>query len=423
MKTLSFIGLAAALFAAPAQAQEYSTSTMRQIGMEESFTLALAKSETLAQQGEGIAALEAAERLIQSSFRPTASLNGSQFWQDTGKSGSNPPNKTNLYVNGHYEAYSGMRDYLNARSAGEQTGAARLNLARAKQSLYMNVANAYLNLLVQQKQIVVRQAQLAITQNRIKELLSRERIGRSRKSEVIAAESQLAQDESQLQDTLGQERFAQHALKFLTGLETDLSPLPVTRPPAPPIDDFLARLPSRPDIAALRKNIAAQILQEDIQRRMLWPTLALDGNYYAKRPDSLSGIRWDFTASVQVPLYTGGEVDAKVSQLQAGRRSSELALRLAERQAQTDVRQNYDNLVYSLSTEKALEKALTLAEENGKAQAADYKYGLVTNLDVLNALDTLQTTRLQLEQAHAETYRAYVALDVAAGGPAAQEKK
>jgi len=62
-------------------------------------------------------------------------------------------------------------------------------------------------------------------------------------------------------------------------------------------------------------------------------------------------------------------------------------------------------------------KAAALAEENFKLQSKDYTHSLVTNLDVLNAQNTLLQVRLSLEQARAQACLAGVELDVAAGGP------
>jgi outer membrane protein TolC len=60
---------------------------------------------------------------------------------------------------------------------------------------------------------------------------------------------------------------------------------------------------------------------------------------------------------------------------------------------------------------------MTLAEANAKAQNADYRHGLVTNIDVLASLTTVQSTRLRLDAAQIQAFFARVRLEVAAGGP------
>jgi len=141
--------------------------------------------------------LEATERQIRSLFLPSltgiASETSAERSTDKGEAG----------INLSYSLFNGMRDYITARSSGLKTGAAKLALARAKQSLYLNVAQAYLSLTNVRQEIEVRQNQLAVTGDRLKELETREAVGRSSKSEVLAARTQLAQDDSSLQDAKG----------------------------------------------------------------------------------------------------------------------------------------------------------------------------------------------------------------------------
>lgn len=61
-------------------AQELSTAPAanRLITLTEAFRLALAKSEVLAAQGEGVAQLKAFERQLKASFHPELSLNTSE---------------------------------------------------------------------------------------------------------------------------------------------------------------------------------------------------------------------------------------------------------------------------------------------------------------------------------------------------------
>ncbi len=60
---------------------------------------------------------------------------------------------------------------------------------------------------------------------------------------------------------------------------------------------------------------------------------------------------------------------------------------------------------------------MTLAKANAKAQAEDYRHGLVTNIDVLTSLTAVQATELRLDQARLQAFDDGVRLEVAAGGP------
>ncbi len=397
------------------KAQEFSTTTMRPITMGETYRLALAKSETLAQQAEGIKRFEAAESLISAAFRPFFDLNAAQGKQQ------NSPSSTKAFLSGGYSLFSGMRDYISAKAAAAQTGAARLDLERARQQLYLSSAQGYLNLLLAQQEVFIRLEQMRVTAKRITELEARADIGRSRKSEVVAAKTQLAQDRANYLAAAAAERLAQQALMFITGLDTDLAPkeYAVSRDAA--LDEYLKLALLRPDLAARRRSLEAYNYLADVQDHNLWPTVDLSANYYVVRRPLPSPVdRWDGAIALNVPLYTGGAARAQKDSAYAARSAAALELRLVERQALTDVRSAYEERKYSLLQTVSLTEALALALDNARYQQEDYKLGLVTNLDVLSALNSVLQTRLALSQAKVQENFTLIKLETAAGLEAKQ---
>ncbi|MCX5785475.1 MAG: TolC family protein [Elusimicrobia bacterium] len=382
------------------------------ISLDQAFKLTLAKSETLASSAEGIKQLEAAERQIKSYFLPSLNLNTSETLNaaQTGKFQS--------AVSLSYSIFDGMRDYIAAKAAGLVTGSARLEFARARQALYQDVALAYIDLVEIRQEISVRQEQLAVSNSRIKELQDREKIGRSRESEVVAAQAQLASDDADLQSARSRESLAQFELRFLTGLNEDIAPDHLRLPENQHIDPYLAGAARRFDVEAARKALEAARLDAEIAENLAWPSLYLDADYYLKRPSPNQDSHWAGVLTLKIPLYTGGSTDASIDQASAKQTAAEFALKLAIRQADTEVKQSYSTLIHSIAVLESLRKAIKLADENAKFQSRDYTLGLVTNLDVLNAQNTLLQTKLRLEQAHAQTCLAGIQLEVAGGGPA-----
>lgn len=410
----------------PAGAQSASTAAARSISLEGAFALAAARSEILAQRGEAVAELEANIDEIWSNVKPRFAIAASNIWQDTP-----PPSSSGGFANnftqssrpqaaitGHQALFSGLREFLAAKSGKAQGESARLALQRAKQMLYQDVSRAYLDLLGAYQEIAVRQSLLELTSQRIKDLKERQKIGRSRTSEVLAAESQRAQTSSQLETVRGQEKVYQWMLGFLTGVEGELAPAGVALPVQEDLSHFLELARERADVRARRLDKEASALFVDIQSRQRWPTVALDGNYYLKRPAGFSEkIRWDATLSASLPLYAGDSIGAQVRQARARDRSAGQALTLALRQAELEVRSAHSQLGSALTVVAALENATTLAQANARAQSEDYRLGLVTNLEVLGSWNTAEETRLRLEQARLDAYWSRVRLEVAAGGP------
>jgi outer membrane protein len=417
---MTALTLAALLIVAAAPACD--AADVKTITLPEAYAAALKRSEEIAQKGQTYAQVVAQIDQLWSAVKPRVSLNANHVWQDTPGPGVNfplPANQETVAVVGHQPLFSGLRDFLAVQGAKAQSAAAALALRRAKQNLYADVAAAYLDLLRGRMDIAVREDQALLTANRVKELKNFENLGRSRKSEVLAAESQEAQVEADLETSRGQQRLNQATLQFLTGIDAELVAQDVIVPTqAEDVGAFLVRGAHRPDVEAAERELVASDLYVSMQNRQYWPTVSVDGNYYLRRPHNFSRhVNWDATLSGVLPIYYGGQIGAQVREAKAQREIKAQSLSLARRSAELQVRSAHSDLVSDLAIVKALEKAMTLAEANAKAQAQDYRQGLVTNLDVLNSLTTVENTRLRLDQARMQTYDARVRLEVAAGGP------
>lgn len=428
LRVLLLLAIAAPLQAQPPASFKASTAAVvseqaagRPISLEEAYALALKRSEELAQRAGSVAEAWARVDEMWSAVKPAFTLRGTEFAQDTSASGgvvSNSPrrDKPEAKVMLHQPLFSGLRDFLAVRVARAGGRSAELDLRRAEDLLYSDVAVAFLDQLGMDKEIAVRRSIVAITADRVRELKERERIGRTRHSEVLAAESQLAQNEADLKQALRRERDVQLKLRFLTGLEDELAPLEVPLKDALGLEDYLARARTRADVEARRLDAGAARENTTIAGRARWPLISFDGNYYLKRIGTLSDARWDLLVTGDLPLYQGGKIGAQVRQAEARARRADEVLGLALRKAELETRTAHEELVTDLAAVAALEKASELAEANAKAQAEDYRLGVVTNLDVLGALNALQQVRLRLDGARLDTRLARIQLDVASGG-------
>ena len=408
--SIAFLG-----FSIPVRAQE-----PRALSLTEAFGLAEKRSEELARRGLGVSEVDARIRELWSAVKPSLSLKGSEFLQDASAQGGalgsfTQKERPEAKVSLRQPLFAGLREFLAVKAARAQRASVEAELARARDLLYLDTAGAYLDLLWMRRQIVMRKSMVAVTQDRVSELKAREKLGRSRKSEVLAAESQLAQLEAQVQETLREERSFQETMRFLTGLSGDIAPEEVALPAEESAEPYLAAAARRPDVEARRRDAQAAAFLEESAARAYWPTVGLDGNYYLRRTGLQGPIKWDLLLSAELPLYTGGATGARTEQAHLRRSSGEEALSLALRRAESEVRNAHQDLSSYLSVVRALEKALSLAEANASAQAEDYRLGLVTNLDVLGSLNSLGEMRLKLNSARLDASYAAARLTVAAG--------
>jgi outer membrane protein TolC len=118
-------------------------------------------------------------------------------------------------------------------------------------------------------------------------------------------------------------------------------------------------------------------------------------------------VDWDASLSLRAPLYQGGRTVGTVAEIRSQKKQSELYLKELTRRA-------YDDWVDSGAEIADLATARKAAEASHAAQIKEYRLGLVTNLDVLMALQTLLDAKRALDDARIESRRRYVALMVAA---------
>ncbi|MBI5882307.1 MAG: TolC family protein [Elusimicrobia bacterium] len=404
---------AAAVPAAPAEAAAEIVPAGRAISLQEAYERALGVSEDLAQRSETAAEAWARVDELWSAVQPRLSFKASEFVQDSSSSRDKPELKFTV----RQPLFTGLKEFLALRAGKAKGAVAELDLLRAKDLLYLDVARAYLDLLGLHRELGIRAALVDITEDRIRELKDREKIGRSRKSEVLAAESQLAGLIADLEQAKRRELDGQEALRFLTGLSERLVPAPLELSPAGDIDGCITSSRGRGDVEARRRDLEAARDTTEMSRRSRWPVASFDGSYYLKRPETQKDIMWDLTLSAELPLYQGMQTVAQVRQGQARERSAAAALSASLRRAATEVRTAHSDLRAGAAVVAALEKAVELAEANAKAQTEDYRLGLVTNLDVLGALNTLQQARLRLESGRVDLLLSRFRLGVAAGLP------
>lgn len=82
-------------------------------------------------------------------------------------------------------------------------------------------------------------------------------------------------------------------------------------------------------------------------------------------------------------------------------------MRQKRRAAETEIHTAYNSYMSALEQMRALERAVQITEQNYKEQEKDYRFSLASNLDVLQALNSLHESKRSLDRTR---YRAFTAL-------------
>ncbi|MCX5866626.1 MAG: TolC family protein [Proteobacteria bacterium] len=404
------------LLSVSAPAAEEKAAPLGALDLRQCYERALKQSENIAISEEVIRQAEEQYRQTWAQIPPRLSFQWQELYQD--------PSQTKLrQPQGAFKlqlpALTGYREMAALRSATAITRRREYEMKRAEQSLLVDVAQAFWNVIQIENQIQVTKSQQALMQDRIKELSERERIGRSREAEVVAAQSQLAGIEANREELEQARVLARESLAFFTGADKDV-PLADTIPlPDQPNDlsRYLDSARQRPDILAQKEVMATSQAAVKVARSGHYPNLSINTNYYPVREGNQGQgpIKWDFMAAIEVPLYSWGQVQSSIREANSRLRATELALKLQERQVETEVRNAWDSLRAFLSELNYYEKVVALADRNYKLQAGDYRRGLVSNLEVLQALTDLYAARLRRDQVQYAAKLNAIRLAVAAG--------
>lgn len=309
------------------------------------------------------------------------------------------------------------------RTLGAVTGAGSLReqrvgeWERSKQMLFMETVNSFYDYLKLTKDAEVISGILELYQDRIEDLKEWEEIGRSRGSEIATVRSRYENYLAILAETRGDLAVARNLLTFLIGVRVEPNELEEEKLPLEPEKDFdvLMLAGERPDVKAAREAVKTARGAVIVAQSDLWPHLSLDANYYEHREGFQSGITWDALFTFRVPLGKGGETVAEVMDAVSKWKQAKLNYSLTERTAQREIQDAYELWKSSLERYNSLQKAVQSAEETFNLQQEEYQRRLVTNLDVLEALQNFLQARLDANEAYYDVKKNYWALEVAKG--------
>lgn len=392
---------------------ETASLTLREV-----YEAAKEKTETLPQSQSAVREYEARKDQVFGRFLPGLSLGASYQRQDR-SAGLNSPEQTTTRLILTQSLFEGWRDKAQLNAAKANVLAQKQSLTAAENNLFSEVAISFFTVLAAEQDIRNIQKSIDLTQNRITELNKRLKVGRTQKVEVLAADAQQAVLKAQLLSAQGNLNVARDTFARVTGLprETPLTdPMRFPREPRP-IDSYLAEIENRPDIQALKLTVEANEYEITAAKGGHLPTLLFTGNRYL----SQSGVRstsqhdWDIGLTLSFPIFSGGIVSARVREIRENELQAELQLKQQRRVAEEQIRRAYNTLNSSLEQVKALEAARSATEANYKEQVRNYRFSLTTNLDVIQALNSLQDTNRTLDKTRFDALIAWAQLRTAIG--------
>jgi len=389
--------------------------------LDEYFDAALKRSEVVANQAELIRQAEESYKQADAALYPSVSGVAAYTRQDpvpeSQSATSNFFNRqTVTKVTATQSLFRGFREFAALRQTKALIGAQNQDYVNARTQLFKDVVQNFYAVLAIEQDLRNLDAEIKQDLDREKELNARVRIGRSRIGEVLTVQSTISTLRAEVQHQEGQLSIARQAFAFLSGLDpaTPLRDTEVVPANLEPLEDYLARLDLRPDVKAGQQRLTAAQENIKVARGARLPSVDLNANRYINRTGTLRDSDWDVGIELTVPIYTGGQLQSQVSTAVSQRTQAELSLSQIRRQAEQEISATHQSVVYDQTQLDALEKSTEAARKNYEAQRHDYRLGLVTNLDVIQALTTYQISQRALDRARFTAKTDYLTLQAAA---------
>lgn len=386
--------------------------------LDDYFAVALTRSEVVATQGELIRQAEERYRQAIGAILPTLSGVASYTRQAGGATDAttNPTRQPYARITATQPLFRGLREFAALRQTRALVGAQDEDYENARAQLFRDVAQNFCDVLALEQDLRNLDEQINHNVQREKELQQRVRIGRSRIGETLTVQSTISTLRAQVEQQRAQLGAAREAFAFLSGLPAAMPLRDTETLPAQlePVDAYLARLPLRPDVKAMRQRLTAAQENVAVARGAHLPSLDLNANRYLERTGSLADVEWDVQLALTIPLFAGGATQSQVREALSQSTQAELGASQVGRQAEQEIRTLYQSAVLDRAQLDAFEKATDAARKNYEAQRHDYRLGLVTNLDVLQALTAFQENQRALDRARYAAKLNYLRLQAAA---------
>lgn len=311
-----------------------------------------------------------------------------------------------------FRGFGEWAEYRGRKAAKRAEEAAR---DQARIDLFASVSESFYNVLIAESQLENLRTLADLSRKRVVEIGDRTRIGRARKGDLLSARAQVASVQAQIDAAEQARRQARENFGFVSGLPVDSALADTSQPPRtpPPIDELLKRAEKQPLIVAEQNRLTAFDESVSVARAGHYPSLDFAANYYFKRTGVLEQVKWDVGGVLVVPLFSGGVTQSRVEEAVGKRKEQELRFERLRRETATKVRTAHEALQGEMMQVESLAEASELSEANYREQNRDYKYGLVTNLEVLQAMNSFQETkqlydrmRLQAKISEARLYAA-----------------
>jgi outer membrane protein len=429
LTNFSLLILTVALYSIPYTAVAAEIAPLEQQGLFELYRLAKAKDPDVARAVAHLESGQADKEIAVAALLPRVSANGSvrEFW--TRVIDYNPP-----LIKGKYTGYSygagttipifNMPTYYQVFAASSGIKSSEIALQGAKQTLMVNLVDAYIRSIKSKADIALYRDEL----NRVAKVLQQtEAFLEAGTGDIIAVYEAKARIDSAAADlvkTEGLYRLAQQNLALLTGVPViSVKDIVLDKPSGPNPEDpewWLDTMRKRnPALLQAKEDMAQAEENRKGAKAGHLPTIQANGGYTADKGSTflpkVETDQWYVGIGMTLPIYSGGETEARTRRALAGEMERKAMFNYAEDQATKKLKEAYLNLSYNKSLVEAYKRKQDSAELQLKAVQTGHDIDTRTSIELLNAEQSYALSRRDYTASMYDNVQRQLELKAAAG--------
>ena len=314
------------------------------------------------------------------------------------------------------------REYESAKHTEEATAD---DYVFVRQTEAAAVAQAYFTLRLYDREVGFFNEALGLYRQQLDLTNTKFKSGLGLPTDLLQAKTQVNTATNQLIDVRRARAKQEHALALLLGrppseFSLDSAPLDLAIPDVPaglPVN----LLNRRPDVAETEHQLAAANALIGVATADFFPSFSLTGSagFQSSSADNLfewEKRTWSVAPGLTLPLFEGGQLTAARARAKARYRELVADYRSAVLVAFRDVEDALSDLGFLAEKAKSLDATLESAREYSRLTELQYRQGLTTYLQVIDANQTLLSNELSAAQTQLDRLDTSVLLMKALGG-------
>jgi outer membrane protein len=325
-----------------------------------------------------------------------------------------------------------LQTYLLMKSQEYRTHQGEEDLQAAQQKLISDLVNRYVDALDAQDKSVIIASELKSNEKQLSRVKALQERQMAKITDFYELQAQVETLRSQLIDSNNDAKVALEKLRELTGDEVkSLQPTNLTAIlPAPDgsIEGWVQQAGQiNPELASLKYALqsAEQSISAYQAGHLPRIELQLNGTYsntiYNNLQSSTAYDVGSVAVEATIPLYEGGNVNARVREAEARRGLAISKMQQKQRELEKLTRAAFLDMASAPARNRATDQEVAASEKARDSMEKGYELGVVTIVDLLNAQKQLSEARKAQLQARYRYFKARSALLYQAGGLVIEE--